>query len=259
MKFPKCPILCTAAVIGLTLGGFGAASAETIYYGLDSGAGPGDGTPTADGAMQSYAQLGGEHFTLDFESASGSLPTLGYGEGLLTFSGENLHPVLSGVAETTYPWASSNPYGFDTTEGTGQFFEVAGTGAGVGTSSSVTLDFSESITAFGAYFSSLESAYGQTWISYTDYSGYHEYLLPGGEFGQSVLFWGIHFVGRVTSVTFTTYNSGWGRDIYGIDDIRVIINPEPGSLLLLGTGLLGAGYAVRRRQRSGGTAPPSAQ
>jgi PEP-CTERM motif len=250
MRKSRCLFQWVVIAMGVMLGAPSAASAATIYYGMESGAGPSSRTTGSAAAQQSFSQLGGTEFLLNFESASGSAPTLGYGNGMMTFSGEGLNSALTGVQGTTYPWASSNPYGFDTTEGTGQFFQVGGAAVGEGTSSSVTMNFSQSISAFSAYFSSLESNYGRTYISFTDNDGYHEFLLPGGANGQSVLFYGIDFNGRVSSLTFTTYNSSWGRDIYGIDDIRIVVNPEPGSLVLLGSGLLGAGYAARRRQRA---------
>lgn len=126
-------------------------------------------------------------------------------------------------------------------------------------SGSFNLSFSDSVAAFGFYgidfgdFNGQITATTSNGVSST-YEIPHKVGAPGG----SVVYWGLIDTDNLfTSLAFD--NTGSGADFFGFDDFSIGSLeqvtpggpsqpvPEPGTMLLLGSGLLGMGFLARKR------------
>lgn len=99
--------------------------------------------------------------------------------------------------------------------------------------------------AFGFYLADASDVSANLRLIYSDGSASDDYLITyeqdNGNLGYVSVFSDQNIVGATLTFSNSTKNDGWG-----IDDITIGNVPEPGTLLLLGLGLLGLGAARRR-------------
>lgn len=145
--------------------------------------------------------------------------------------------------------------GFNTTVGGAFFRELVG--------GSVAFSFTNPVDAFGFYVNGLQTdLVPQQTIEYVDGSSVTQIInFPTAINGGGAFVGFIDFGQLISSVTFNATN-----DILGFDDLRFgrsennpgdpVSVPEPGSIALLGVGLLGIGIARKRRTAVRRTSAP---
>ncbi|WP_027191406.1 PEP-CTERM sorting domain-containing protein [Fundidesulfovibrio putealis] len=119
-----------------------------------------------------------------------------------------------------------------------------------------SIDFSAPIVAFGFYGIDIGDFNGQ--VTATTLNGSSHLYNVGNSMnisGGSVLFWGlIDTLNPFTSITFGNTNAG--TDFFGFDDFtigtiqQVAATPEPGTMVLMGLGAVGAFFLKRRHGRA---------
>lgn len=141
------------------------------------------------------------------------------------------------------------------TEDLGRFNTTAGGSKWWLAADAFSIDFSSPISAFGFYGTDIGDFTGQLTIRLTDLNDSVTDFTVGNTIdgaNGSLLFWGF-IDSSITYKSILFGNTGGGFDGFGFDDftigdigqIRPV--PEPGTLVLLGLGLAGLGFAKRRK------------
>jgi len=219
----------------------GIAQASTITFsGQDDGASTGGPFPISSAAQAAFLASAATHgptSTITFEGlATGFYSPVAAAPGVsVAISAPNFGVGFSGINNTTL----GNLFGFNTTSGGSQWLGVPG--------GSATFAFSTSTNSFGVWLTGLQTVFSSpTSMAVMFNDGSSQTLFAPINVNGGAQFFGFTSTVALSSVTLQNLTS----DAWGIDDVtyngggaRV---PEPASMVLVGTGLLGL---VRRYGR----------
>jgi hypothetical protein len=235
----------------MAAGGIAGAQNVVHFAGTDSGVALRPNSNAAAAALDSAALMLGDGVLhiMDFE-----------GVPLGTFL--NLTPAQTGIPGFSILGAAESggndtaisnevfvAEGFNTTLGGANYLKIEENqpGPGVEPEVGVTFAFARPIVAFGAYITGADPSV-RGYVTAVFDNGQQHTILLDGQVGGGTQFWGFTDSAStgISRVTFlSSPENGINTDAFGIDDVRWVHIPEPGSVLLFVAALVFMG----RRQR----------
>ena len=213
------------------------AMAGTInqYTGSDDGASTTGPWPNSSAAQTTFLGAAGSTSLLTFEALSvGFSNTINAAPGVtIALNAPNLGCDYSGICNATF----GNLYGFNVTTGGANWL-----GFPIG---SATFSFATPVTAFGMWITGVQTVFTSTFTLTFDDGTAQTLNLPINTSGGTSYF-GFTDTASFSSITITNLSN----DAWGIDDVSYSSQstvPEPSSLLLLGSGVIGLAGLLRRK------------
>jgi len=230
-------------------------SAPIIYTGMDLEYTSGNASAAAasfDAAVGSFSSITFEGLPVGSYSSFTAVPGVN-----VTYSGVYWTSITQGT-ETYYSGVNNvlvnESWGYNTTAGGSYYLGMYPQPTGTEHTVSITFSFDQPINAFGAYFSGLEwfTTPSPITLNYsTDDGTYNLEIVKPTQADDSLglRFFGITDINSISQITLTEVVPGTGNyDAWGLDDVRYASSsaapvPEPATMLLLGSGLIGlAGF-----------------
>jgi hypothetical protein len=207
-------------------------AAPIIFSGFDNGANSTDPRPNSNAAQGSFSLAVGSSNLITFESSPlGSFSSLTVAPGVVMSGNGEIRNSASGTPDRLF--------GYNTTSAGSRFVSMLG--------GDLTFTFASPISAFGAYFSGIQSQASQETITFSDGSS-QTVNIPNTSMPDG----GVAFVGftdagkQISSVQIHFTN-----DIVGLDDVQFANVPEPTSLAVFALiGIASALGGLRRKNRS---------
>jgi hypothetical protein len=213
----------------------GTANSASVFLNGDPGAIPTGPRPNSDAMAARFDAVAGIIGTLhviDFENLPiGNFTSLTVAPGVtVTLSGTDID-ADAGIASD-----DDTILGYNTTPGGNKHLRVVPTLKSP--TVSACFSFDSPIQVFGAYLTGVGTANGNLHVVFND--GSQQDLIVPGYTDGGVQFHGFISAGSsISSVTMEMRDlTGDSRDIFGIDDVRFVLTPEPATLLLLSLGSL---------------------
>lgn len=206
--------------------------------------------PNSIAARNSWELNVASYFLIDFESlAVGTLSTDPYtpvaiGNGVNANFNGSMDSAVTGVKT-----GGSAALGFNTTSG-GQNILQFGSQFNPASTPGLNMTFLDPIYGWGAYITGLEpDIAGVLHLLFNDGTA-QDLSIPDGVIGGSSQFFGFITTEYVSSLNFELLGVNTTRDIFAFDDVVYASTvPEPSTFLLLGGGLIGLAFAIRRRRK----------
>jgi PEP-CTERM motif len=227
-------LLLLAAALLLTAS-YATAGIINQFSGSDDGASTSGPWPVSTATQAMFLASAGPTSTLTFESlALGYYTPIAAAPGVtITLNATNDGCAYSGICNSTY----GNLYGFNVTPGGSQWL-----GAPIGTT---TYSFATPITAFGLWLTGVQTVF-TTSFTLTFNDGTAQTLNLPINVNGGASYYGFTDSASFSSITITNLSDdAWGQDDVSYSSQSTV--PEPGSLMMFGSGVIGLAGLLRRR------------
>jgi hypothetical protein len=186
-------------------------------------------------AEAAFLAAAGPTTLVDFENVAVGYytPVVPNGTVSIDLNAPNFGNGFSGISNTTF----GNLYGFNITTGGSQWLGVPG--------GSATFNFASPEKAFGLWLTGVQTVFTSTFtLTFND--GTSQTLNLPINFNGGTTYYGFTDTASFSAITITNLSN----DAWGIDNVSYgagSTTPEPSSLMLLGSGVVGLAGMLRRK------------